>query len=89
MCSCCVPGGSDGHVELDSVDAYTEADGWKAKARLPLALSHAAAAAVADEGGGVLYVAGGWSAGAYLKRVWQYSPANNEWTEAASLTTGE
>ncbi|KAM3956819.1 influenza virus NS1A-binding protein homolog B [Aphomia sociella] len=83
-------GGSDGHAELDSVDVFdAEAGGggaWRARARLPLALSHAAA--VADEERGELYVIGGWAGGLSLKRVHKYSPQEDAWTEAPPLNTG-
>ncbi|KAJ0171573.1 hypothetical protein K1T71_013123 [Dendrolimus kikuchii] len=82
-------GGSDGHTELDSVDAYEETEGsscWKAKRKLPLAMSHLAAAV--DEAGGALYAIGGWASGTNLKRVMRYTPADDEWTEAPSLTNG-
>lgn len=83
-------GGSDGHTELDSVDAYEETNGtscWKAKKKLPLAMSHLAAAV--DEEGGALYTIGGWASGISLKRVMRFSPGDDEWTEAPSLTNGE
>ncbi|CAG4952031.1 unnamed protein product [Parnassius apollo] len=78
-------GGSDGHAELDSVDAF-RAGGWVARARLPLARSHAAAAA--DEARGRLYVAGGWAAGRSLRQVHEYDPATDTWTDAPPLNVG-
>ncbi|XP_045540352.1 influenza virus NS1A-binding protein homolog B-like [Papilio machaon] len=78
-------GGSDGHAELDSVDAFG-GGAWERRARLPLARSHAAAAA--DEEAGVLYVAGGWAAGRCLRQVHRYSPLTDTWTEAPPLNTG-
>ncbi|KAI8433012.1 hypothetical protein MSG28_013882 [Choristoneura fumiferana] len=63
-------GGSDGHVELDSVDAFEDDDKggrWQACPPLPGARSHAAAAAHEDSG--LLYVLGGWAAGRSLKAV--------------------
>lgn len=79
-------GGSDGHAELDSVDALC-GGAWARRARLPLARSHAAAAA--DERAGALYVAGGWAAGRCLRQVHRYSPLTDTWTEAPPLNTGE
>lgn len=68
------------------MDAYSEAGGWRARARLPLALSHAAAAS--DAARDALYVAGGWAAGGYLRRAWRYSPRADAWSEAPPLATG-
>lgn len=81
-------GGSDGQTELDSLGALEGGAGgaWAARARLPLALSHAAA--VADESAGVLYLLGGWAAGRNLKQVLCYSPDTDKWTEMPALTTG-
>lgn len=81
-----VLGGSDGHAELETVAAL-EGGKWRARARLPLAMSHAAAAAVEERG--ELYLIGGWAGGVNLKRVLRYSPAADEWTEAPPLNTGE
>ncbi|XP_068624895.1 influenza virus NS1A-binding protein homolog B-like isoform X2 [Battus philenor] len=78
-------GGSDGHAELSSVDAFTDG-AWRARSALPLARSHAAAAA--DPERGVLYVAGGWAGGRSLRQVHCYSPLTDQWTEAPSLITG-
>ncbi|CAH0596824.1 unnamed protein product [Chrysodeixis includens] len=80
-----VLGGSDGHAELETVAALTGGK-WRARARLPLAMSHAAAAAVEERG--ELYLIGGWAGGVNLKRVLRYSPATDEWTEAPPLNTG-
>ncbi|XP_059061319.1 influenza virus NS1A-binding protein homolog B-like [Achroia grisella] len=83
-------GGSDGHAELDSVDAYEEdergAGAWRACARLPLARSHAAAAA--DEERGELYVIGGWAGGRSLRLVHRYSASAGAWEEAPPLAAG-
>ncbi|CAB3249340.1 unnamed protein product [Arctia plantaginis] len=76
-------GGSDGHTELDTMDVF--ADGkWRGEARLPLALSHAAA--VAEPESGALYVIGGWAAGLSLKRVLRY--AAGAWSDAPALGAG-
>ncbi|XP_053618080.1 influenza virus NS1A-binding protein homolog [Plodia interpunctella] len=85
-----IVGGSDGHTELDSVDVFRPDAGaggsWSPVRRLPLAASHAAAAA--DEERGELYVVGGWAAGRSLKLVHKYSPKDDAWTEAPPLNTG-
>ncbi|XP_037298104.1 LOW QUALITY PROTEIN: influenza virus NS1A-binding protein homolog [Manduca sexta] len=80
-----VLGGSDGHAELDTVDALQDG-AWTTRTRLPLALSHAAA--VADEAAGALYVVGGWTGGVHLKRVLRYTPSDKQWSEAPPLSTG-
>ncbi|KAI8433011.1 hypothetical protein MSG28_013881 [Choristoneura fumiferana] len=82
-------GGSDGHVELDSVDAFEDDDKggrWQACPPLPGARSHAAAAAHEDSG--LLYVLGGWAAGRSLKAVHRFSPCDGTWRDVSSLTTG-
>ncbi|KAL0812192.1 hypothetical protein ABMA28_009567 [Loxostege sticticalis] len=79
-------GGSDGHADLDSVDALTDGT-WSARARMPHARTHAAAAA--DEDNEELYVIGGWAGGLSLKRVDRYSPAKDAWSEAPPLITGK
>ncbi|XP_060807286.1 influenza virus NS1A-binding protein homolog B isoform X2 [Amyelois transitella] len=81
-----VIGGSDGHAELDSVDVWSAHGGWRGAARLPLARSHAAAAA--DEARGELFVVGGWAGGRSLRAVHKYSPGADAWTEVAPLNTG-
>lgn len=58
--------------------------------RLPLARTHAAAAA--DEARGALFVIGGWAGGLSLRRVDMYrldaAPAD-AWADAPPLNTGE
>ncbi|XP_050356084.1 kelch-like protein 20 isoform X1 [Nymphalis io] len=83
-------GGSDGQTELDSVDVFEEdaagGGSWRARARMPLARSHAAAAA--DEARGALYVVGGWAGGRSLRAVHRYSPDEDRWSDAPALVTG-
>ncbi|XP_069355743.1 influenza virus NS1A-binding protein homolog A-like isoform X3 [Maniola hyperantus] len=82
-------GGSDGQTELDSVDVYEEDSGggaWRARAKMPLARSYAAAAA--DDARGALYVVGGWAGGRSLRAVHRYLPDSDTWSEAPALNTG-
>ncbi|XP_075985494.1 influenza virus NS1A-binding protein homolog isoform X4 [Anticarsia gemmatalis] len=78
-------GGSDGHAELDSVDVFG-GGAWRAAPRLPLALSHAAAAV--DEERRELYLIGGWAGGLSLKRVLRFSAEAGAWSEAPPLGAG-
>ncbi|CAH2097993.1 unnamed protein product [Euphydryas editha] len=70
------------HVSQDAAGGGA----WRARARLPLARSYAAAAA--DEARGQLYVMGGWAGGRSLRAVHRYSPADDRWAEAPPLLTG-
>ncbi|CAH0718042.1 unnamed protein product, partial [Brenthis ino] len=83
-------GGSDGQTELDSVDVYEEdaagGGAWRARARMPLARSHAAAAA--DEARGALWVVGGWAGGRSLRAAHRYLPAHDRWEDAPPLRAG-
>ncbi|XP_052743081.1 influenza virus NS1A-binding protein homolog B isoform X1 [Bicyclus anynana] len=83
-------GGSDGQTELDSVDVYEENDAgggaWRARAKMPLARSYAAAAA--DPARGALYVVGGWAGGRSLRAVHRYVPETDTWSESSALNTG-
>ncbi|XP_028169970.1 influenza virus NS1A-binding protein-like [Ostrinia furnacalis] len=78
-------GGSDGHADLDSVHALA-AGAWTVRARLPLARTHAAAAA--DDARRRLYVIGGWAGGLSLRRVDCYDPDADAWSDAPPLITG-
>ncbi|XP_063833829.1 influenza virus NS1A-binding protein homolog A-like [Ostrinia nubilalis] len=78
-------GGSDGHADLDSVHALA-AGAWTVRARLPLARTHAAAAA--DDARRRLYVIGGWAGGLSLRRVDCYDPDADAWADAPPLITG-
>ena len=71
-------GGIEGTTELDKVERWSEGKGWEECSALPKGLKKTCA--VADEGSGNIYVAGGHDGISFQTKVYVYHVYTDQWS---------